>query len=384
MRKSAFNQIILFLLIFPLQISTIFSQQFGAVPLKECWKIENEAIIGLKIASDNEVELFLSNSDGLIEAINKLTGEIIWKTEIGGELYPQILNDSQKLYIVSKNANGENEEIKETKEISDEKKSTLLTVRALSISTGITNWQKPLNKIAGEEIFFLENAEQLFLLTRSGKFTALSKAQGEILSEAQLDARITALPFLYAGKIYLGTSEKKIETISIPDGKKQTLLDLPGIPKSIYINGNGNLYTGDAAGNLLAMDIQRNSVKWKNWTGAEITNITRVDRGLLVTSFDNYVYLLSEKNGKRLWKTRLSGRSMGTPLIKDNVAVFSTFGGTDAVFIELKKGKSINRILIQEQNYFVNNPQSAGDLIFFPTHRGVFAYTAAVNCPDKK
>jgi outer membrane protein assembly factor BamB len=146
---------------------------------------------------------------------------------------------------------------------------------------------------------------------------------------------------------------------------------------------DNSLYIGDKYGNVSEIMISSGKVRWKAVTGAEIISVTKVKQGLLVSSFDNFIYLLSEKNGKRLWKKRLTGKSIGKPLIKDNVAVFCTLGGSDALFIELDKGKSVNKVLINDENYFINNPSSFNNLIFFPTLKGLIAFSSDKQCSNK-
>jgi hypothetical protein len=55
--------------------------------------------------------------------------------------------------------------------------------------------------------------------------------------------------------------------------------------------------------------------EWKLRNGAEISSVTPTAEGLLISSFDNFIYLISENGGKPLWKKRLSGRITAAPLI---------------------------------------------------------------------
>jgi eukaryotic-like serine/threonine-protein kinase len=379
MRKSRLiEKGLIFLMIF-LPVQLISGQQFGTVPLKECWRIENDSISLIEVASDNDLKLFFISSEGFIEAVNKFNGEILWKTEIGGEILPQIIFDSQRVFTFSK-------KLSPDETISD--KSNGIIIHSLSASTGITNWQKkvplPNSLAAGEEIFLAENSEILFLSTKTGIFIGISKQNGKILFEKNNSAEITSPPLLQDGKIYFGTKDKKIKTISLSNWLASDVSTLPSALSSILINGNSNLFVGDERGNVLSLETRHHALRWKTRTGAEVTNIAKIEGGILVLSLDNYVYLLSEKNGSRIWKKRLSGRSIGKPLIKNGVAVFSTYGGTDAVFIELKKGKIINQLFIADDNYFTSNPKSFGDFIFFQTRKGILAYNAADGCLNKK
>lgn len=382
MRKLAFigKGLIFLILFYPQQF--ISAQGFGRTPLMECWRLENENITDFSVASDNAAGFFLGLSGGSVEAIDKNVGKPLWHSEIGGEIISPIVSDEKKLYVVSKNLNGESTAVADDKN-ADDKKNVKVHIRALSASTGITNWQKSFTVPDQEKIYLLTDSEKLFVLTETGHIYILNKQDGETLLSKKLDLRLSAVPFLLDGKLFLGTTEKKVVILTAENARTELEMELKNVPTAILSLSN-TLFLGDGFGNVSALDVHRKGVHWKTWTGAQITNITKVSRGLLVSSFDNYVYLLSEKNGKRIWKKRLSGRSVGNPLIKDDVAVFSTLGGTDAVFIELIKGKSVNQISIQAENYFVHNPSGLDNLVVFQTFRGIFAFGSEPACKNSK
>lgn len=375
MRKSVFIKKSLFLLILFYQaINFCQAQDFGRSPLWECWRIENENLTDFAFASDNASEYFLPLTDGSLEAVDKITGKNIWRSELGGTIIAPLIVDQNKLYVVSRNSSPDNSLIEETK--GD------YLVRAVSISTGITVWQKSLASEKSEKVFLLEDLEKLFIFTENGLTYCIDKLNGRTLFETKIGYKIATVPFLNKDKLHFSSMDGKFVTYSTQNWQIQKTLDLKTIPSTMLVTDN-SLYIGDKYGNVSEIMISSGKVRWKAVTGAEIISVTKVKQGLLVSSFDNFIYLLSEKNGKRLWKKRLTGKSIGKPLIKDNVAVFCTLGGSDALFIELDKGKSVNKVLINDENYFINNPSSFNNLIFFPTLKGLIAFSPDKQCSNK-
>jgi outer membrane protein assembly factor BamB len=377
MRKLVFLKQLFTALIFLLLVQAVKTQEFGRSPLRECWRVENDNLDSHRIASDNVNRIFFSYSGGIIEAVDKTLGKSIWRSEFGGEIISPIMTDQKKVYLVFKNTppetNGDSE-----------KKITIYSIRSLSIETGLTTWQKLLPLNEDEKVFFIEAADKLYVLTQGGLIQVLNKQNGEIFQEKKNALEISTIPSLVGDNIYVGTTDKKIVVLSKNGTKIQDEVGVKDIPTAILTPDAHELYVGDKSGNIVAINMTDKGIRWKTWTGAEIVSLSKVPNGILVSSFDNFVYLLSAKNGKRIWKKRLSGRSIGQPLIKNDIAVFSTLGGTDTVFIELKKGQSINRISIQNENYFVNNPSGIDDLVILPTNRGLFAYGSEKNCAIQK
>jgi outer membrane protein assembly factor BamB len=330
-------------------------------------------------ASDNIIDFIFLNTDNSFQAIDKKTGELIWKTDIGGQFLESYITGSGKVYIASRGVNNDNNN--ETNKTYD----YFLNLRSLSHETGISNWQISLPQNGQISKIYLneDSAGLITILTESGQITSINKSDGSVNSVKELELSIVAEPIFQENQIILGTGDGRVLCISKKDWSVITEIKISGAPTEILSSGE-RLFVGDKSGNIFSHDLKKKNVKWKSITGGEITSITKTPRGLVVSSFDNYVYFLSEKSGKRIWRKRLSGRSIGKPLIKENVAVFSTFGGSDTVFIDLDKGKQINSVILQEENYFLNNPKSLGNLLVFSTLKGLIAQSTTKECISTK
>jgi outer membrane protein assembly factor BamB len=314
-----------------------------------------------------------------LEAFDKKSGEIVWETEVGGELLASVTSDSEKIFILTKPSATNN------KFASIKEQNFTLNLQAISPKTGITNWQISLamKEVAEKVYLFKSNRQHITILADNGHFFSLDIQTGRLLSKSKLGFSLSTDPYPFNNEILLATKEGKILILSITDSRVIDEIETQIIP-NVILATEDKLLIGDKTGNVIAFDSKDKKRKWKATTGGQITSLSRVAKGILVSSFDNYVYLISEKSGKRIWRKRLSGRSIGAPLIKDNVAVFSTYGGTDSVFINLDKGKQINSISIQEENYFIDNPIGLGNSIIFPTFKGVLTYGTKKECASTK
>lgn len=387
MRKSDLISKGLFFLILLFQIFNVQAQEFGFSPFHKCWQIENnrEESAPVFTASDNVNGFYTAFSDGSIEFINKNQGQIYWRSDVGGKILPVINLDAEKLYILSEDLPAK---LNNGPEDSNSKKSETeseISIIALSKETGVTKWHNTakLSTLDSEKVYLLGSDSKLFLITNSGKIFFFDKETGKIELQYELHTKPASIPSLVKQYIFIGTSDKKVLGISIKTGKQEIQYESRNLPLEIFGDAETELFIADELGNVTAVDLKSGESRWQFQSGAQIANITLIERGLLITSLDNYVYLVSKKNGNRIWRKRLSGRSIGQPFIKNKIAVFSTLNGNDTVFIELNKGKAVNRILIPEENYFLNNPVGLENLLLFQTYQGLIAYGTESDCGKK-
>ncbi len=199
----------------------------------------------------------------------------------------------------------------------------------------------------------------------------ISKEDGNIIAEKKLGYNLATVPVRHREKIYFGSSDKKIVVLSALDGHPVAETIVKAIPTIVAPSDNDIVYFGDKRGYVFALREPSKKMLWSSVTGAEISDMTIIPQGLLVSSNDNYIYLLSTKNGNRIWKRRLAGRAVGKPLVRDETGVFSSFGSNEAIFLNLRRGKVVNQFFIAGDNYFIGNPIVGTEAasIIFPTLR---------------
>ena len=81
-----------------------------------------------------------------------------------------------------------------------------------------------------------------------------------------------------------------------------------------------------------------------------------VDEGLLVSSLDNFVYLLSDYNGNVIWKRRLSGRGLDAGAIVQGHYVALVPSENSVFALGLEKGVVSDVILNSERDFVSKAP----------------------------
>ena len=144
------------------------------------------------------------------------------------------------------------------------------------------------------------------------------------------------------------------------------------------------MLVGDKQGNVRTYSLfgsKRKQGKLLARTGGEIVGILPLKNSFLIISKDNFVYSVSLRGGKKIWKRKLPGRVIGRLLLDDGAGFFITSGSNVAFFISLSNGEIINRLNMEKGVYFTGSPLSIERLLLLPTNEGLVAYSPT-SCKD--
>ncbi|HEX9962976.1 MAG TPA: PQQ-binding-like beta-propeller repeat protein [Pyrinomonadaceae bacterium] len=336
------------------------------VPFQKCWEFETVRMSAFPPLGDNLQTIFLTLDDGTLTALEATGGKILWRSQFGGEIVSNAFFEDRKLYLVNK--------------IIDEN-HTEFVIRSVSASTGLTLWQKNLTLNDSSRIFVSANNTSIILVSETGQILFIDKTSGAENRRKELQTEITAAPFLFENKIFIGTVENKIEAFSEDGGESFPALNLRNSPSGNFFVSTSTAVVGDRGGSVSAFRTGDRKLLWKARTGAQIVDITEVSGNFLVSSNDGFVYLLAAKTGDRIWKRRLPGRLIGKPLVYNNFALLQTVDGTAALILDLNNGKLVNQILFNENVFSGGSALFVHRRIVIPTNKGLQAFGS--ECAEK-
>lgn len=319
--------------------------------LKPCWFLPGRV---LRVASDNDRELYLQLDQGRLRKIRPDNADTIWETDLGKNIETDIVFRKETLGLVAS--------------IEKKGENTPLVYKELSRETGIVNKSLLVNK---NEINPTSVLDASILLSRSSdnSFVVLIDEKGAVW--------VQDIPF-----------RKKIEIVTESPG--DTLLRIRGaetgrhFPENterIYYTSRGVIFTGDDLGRVYLSGAEDKTWRQVLRAGGKITGFVETSRGLLITSLDNFVYLVSTNKGGLIWKKRLSGRIYHSPVVyMDRVFVYPVDAGK-LYILDLLSGGVINFVNLPEgqrisADPFVQNPSA----LFLPVTGGIFRFSAD-GCP---
>jgi len=350
----SFGQIYLLFFFLSLIVSAQTSQIQLDLPLKNCWRLPDKIISAIQ-TSDSTA--FFSLSDGTIEALDIPTAKIIWRSQYGGNLVSSPV--SEKLVIANRISNNSKmeENIKKN-----------LVIRLLSSNTGLTLLQRSFD-LDSSYIMLLSNSSQIFLISDK-RITALNKNDLNIQWENNLPSNPSSS--LATNDFVFISSDNNLLVFSTRTGELiQKIQHKASIVGKMDFLG-GVIFAGDETGKIIAYNLNKKKQLWQTITGASAVSIKAFEKRILVSSKDNFVYLLSSRNGNKIWKRRFPNRPVADLVIYDKFAIVEALDENKISILSLKTGEIVNQVELSSSP--LTSPTIASGFLLIPTSKGLEAF----------
>jgi outer membrane protein assembly factor BamB len=233
---------------------------------------------------------------------------------------------------------------------------------------------------------FLLSNEGLIAFSNDGKILMLDLDTGKVIWKNDLAGDSIANATLVDDKLSVisKVDEKSVIILflSLKTGIiiKTENVEIDSIP---YKNHLELLQYKSASDNGLKLyRIEKNSliknknslIDWKAKFGGNINDILFTKNGIIVSSTDNFVYLINEKKGNKVWKLRLSGKVLGAQILSEGIAIATVYGSSNLSMFNLQTGKLLNTIALSENEYNVFKPQILNQKVFIQTNGAIICF----------
>jgi outer membrane protein assembly factor BamB len=216
-----------------------------------------------------------------------------------------------------------------------------------------------------------------------GQISAFDTVSGQVRWQIKMPSKLSARPAAAGESVVVGTVDKKMTVISAGNGKLLSSFSADRPVSSIALRENGMIVTGDDRGSVTNYRDSSGTVWWKFKSGGRIGTIVETSEGILVGSFDNFVYMLSRYNGDVKWKRRLDGRIVSAPAILDGYVLVASSTEISAQVLDVDDGKPVDQLQFGENNFVIDSPiVSESQFTVFPLTSGLLAFSS-IGCPDK-
>jgi eukaryotic-like serine/threonine-protein kinase len=330
-------------------------------PLTVRWQYNSEQTINLTPTTAGE-RIYLPLAGGTIVSLRSIDGQMIWKTEIGGEVSASPVADDRAVYISSETIFPPSREVRATG-----------ALRALGRDGGVTLWMRTFHRPLRGSIVM--NGTTLFGGTADGRVFAVDKATGRFLWVMQHWQPFNSHPSLYGRALYIGSDDGNLLALNIGTGESLWRYRTRGAIRGRAVEVDGVVYFGSADGFVYALDATNGRLRWRTRTGAGVQVVVEGGGGLLIASLDNFVYKLSLLRGDRLWKRQLAGRVASEPFMATDGALFTPLSGDAGVVLDLRDGKQLNTLPVGEDNNTAASPVAAGGVLVLTTRQGLLAFS---------
>jgi outer membrane protein assembly factor BamB len=228
-------------------------------------------------------------------------------------------------------------------------------------------------------------SESRILLTEQGlivpldenRFILLDADSGETLWTIEITSEIVLEPFVNEGYLYIITSlpdtAKTLKKFSLITGIQVG----SGVTDEKLFNLPSKL--NDASDNILVSGTKKNTIEnyisnkliWKTTVGGNINDILINKYGVLISSSDNYLYQLNNKNGNKVWKIRFNNKVSGVGFLSENIGIVSIYAESKAYLLNFQKGKLLDFFSLEENEYTVSKPLTNKNRVFFQTNNRI-------------
>lgn len=338
-------------------------------PLTISWKYESNSTLNLTPAFDAE-RIYLPLAGGTIVSLMGVSGQLNWRSEVGGELSASPIADQRAVYVASETGKPE----------SGARRATG-ALRALGREGGVTQWMRTL-AMPLRGALALSNGK-LFGGGSDGAIYAFDSANGLALWVHEYGAPFNSQPVVSGAHVYIGSEDGTLLALDEQTGKLLWHYKTKGAVRGAVANGNDIVYFGSGDGYVYAVNASNGRLLWRKRTGAGVEAVVRTNEELLVASLDNFVYKYS-LTGARLWKRRLPGRISSQPLVSHLGALFMPFSSSAGVVLELRDGRQINLLPTGEEIATSASPIAVGAVVLLTTEHGLLAFAAPREKPPLK
>ncbi|HLN99897.1 MAG TPA: PQQ-binding-like beta-propeller repeat protein [Pyrinomonadaceae bacterium] len=329
-------------------------------PLTVRWRYESNLTLNLSPAFDDE-RIYLPLAGGALVCLIASSGQLNWRSEMGGELSASPVADARAVYVASETGKPE----------SGTRRATG-AVRALGREGGVTQWMRTL-AMPLRGALTLGNGK-LIGGGSDGKIYAFDIRNGEARWYYDYGAPFNSQPVISGARIYIGSEDGNLLALDEETGKLLWHYRTRGAVRGPVATGNDVVYFGSDDGYVYAVNTNSGRLSWRKRTGAGVQAVVRTGDELLVASLDNFVYKFSLA-GARVWKRRLPGRISSQPLITPHAALFMPLSSSAGVVLELRDGRQVNLLPTNEEIATSASPIAVGEVVLLTTEHGLLAFS---------
>lgn len=338
-------------------------------PLTISWRYESNLTLNLTPAFD-DARVYLPLAGGTIVSLMAASGQLNWRSEIGGELSASPVADQSGVYVASETGKPETGARRATG-----------ALRALGREGGVTQWMRTLAMPLRGSLTLANG--KLFAGSSDGKIYAFDSKNGEARWLYDYGQPLNSQPVVSGSRVYIGSDDGNLLALEESTGKLLWHYRTKGVVRGPVANGNDVVYFGSGDGYVYAVNATNGRLLWRKRTGAGVQAVVRAGEELLVASLDNFVYKFSLA-GARLWKSRLPGRISSQPFVARGAALFMPLSSSAGVVLELRDGRQANLLPVGGEITTSAAPIAVGDIVLLTTEHGLLAFRQPSETPLPK
>ncbi len=289
-------------------------------PYKPLWVHNSHTLLEFPPVLYGE-SIFQLGDDGVLNAINKDTGRVLWTQHLGQLSASSPAVTANTVYVTILYSGHPNSPGR---------------VIALNSANGAIRWWRTLP--SGSESSPLIDQGRLFFGSQNGTVYALNDRNGAVIWTYRAAAAVKASPTLAGGLLYFGDYSGHVQAISEQTGRQLWRSNSEGAllgSGTFYSTAAvvyGRVFLGNTDGRVYAYDAGTGKLDWAVQTGdyvyssPAVTNAPGLGPTIYLGSYDGTFYALNARSGHIAWKYNAHGRISGSATIVGRTVYFADLG----------------------------------------------------------
>lgn len=336
-------------------------------PFERVWRYETNALSGFRPGGDATL-VVVPLLDGKFVALNPSDGNLLWTAEPGGEASASPLVTTESVVIATARTGSGSQGM----------------LRALDRGTGLALWVRELAKPAVSELTFANG--KIFFGSSDGSIYAVRADSGAVVWAFATRGIVRGQILLTEHEVLIGSDDGALYALDRELGTEHWRVQTGGAIVGRPALTDRRLYVTSGDGVTTAIDRTTRKVLWRARTGAAIeAGPVVVGRdGLLIASFDNFVYLLDARTGDRLWKRRMRGRIVSEPILgSEERAIVAPLRDDRLTVLGVRDGNRLGAFALEPGDALVAPPLVTGTMLLLSTDSGLVAARAVAQVAAK-
>lgn len=303
-------------------------------PFRRLWESKETALLEFPPVMSHE-RIFQLADDGVLSAIDRLTGRLLWSRKLGilSASTPAIDGGTVFVTILAR-ANGEGGR-----------------VVALRARNGRTIWSHDLRS-RSESSPIVANGKVMFG-SEDGTVYALNEVSGATIWTYRAAGAVKASPTLVDGILYFGDYAGDVQAIFERTGQRIWSAGSEGAPLgsgtfySTAAYAYGRIYLGNTDGRIYAYDAGSGKLDWAVQTGAyvyaspSVADVPALGPTIFEGSYDGNFYALSARSGRIEWRYPAGGKISGSSTVVGKVVYFADLGTHSTTGLNTTTGRKV-------------------------------------------
>ena len=308
-------------------------------PFKRRWSWRARSLLEFTPAIA-EGKLFVIKNHGAVYALDKRTGKVRWRRDLGKLAASAPGYAKGRIYV--------------TILVRDGSKNGL--VAALRAKDGKVLWRKPLPSRTESSPMVVGG--RVYFGSEDGTVYALAAGDGRVVWRYKATAAVKGGVALADGKLYFGDYAGVVHAVRERTGKKVWTSTTRG---ARFGTGSGQFYAtpalaygrvfiGNTDSNVYAFSAASGKLAWRTGTGgyvyasAAVAQVPGGKPSVYLGSYDGRFYALDARSGKIRWRYKAPGRISGAATVVGDIVYFGDLKSRTTTGLNARSGRKVLRI----------------------------------------